>query len=93
VYVASGDPAKANRAEELSRAGRYGQRAGTNEITNVARRRWACRGRNARFSATIRGLLPVQPLTIGIHEAGLSPAKRYGLSTYGAMIARLGVAR
>jgi predicted nucleic acid-binding protein len=35
----------------------------------------------------IRGLLPVQPLTIYIHETGLALAERFGLSIYDAMIA------
>lgn len=35
----------------------------------------------------IRGLLPVRPITIGIHQAGLVLAERYGLSSYDAMIA------
>ena len=35
----------------------------------------------------MRGPLPVQPLTIDIHETGLALAERYGLSTYDAMIA------
>jgi predicted nucleic acid-binding protein len=35
----------------------------------------------------MRGLLPVQPLTIEIHESGLALAERYGLSIYDAMIA------
>jgi predicted nucleic acid-binding protein len=35
----------------------------------------------------IRGLLPVQPLTIDIHETGVRLAERYGLSIYDAMIA------
>ncbi len=39
------------------------------------------------FLSMIRGLLPVQPITIEIHETGLALAERYGLSTYDAMIA------
>jgi predicted nucleic acid-binding protein len=34
----------------------------------------------------IRGLLPVQPLTIEVHETGLALAERYGLSTFDALI-------
>ena len=34
----------------------------------------------------IRGLVPVQPVTIEIHETGLRLAERYGLSIYDAMI-------
>jgi len=31
--------------------------------------------------------LPVRPLTIDVHETGVSLAERYGLSIYDAMIA------
>ena len=34
----------------------------------------------------IRGLLPVQPLTIDIHETGVRLAERHGLSIYDATI-------
>ena len=37
----------------------------------------------------IRGLLPVRPLTIDVHETGVRLAERYGLSIYDAMIAAL----
>jgi predicted nucleic acid-binding protein len=88
LYVASGDPAKADRAEELIGAGGVINVQVLNEITNVARRKigmsW---GETRAFLSLIRALLPVQSLTIAIHEMGLTLAKRYGLSTYDAMIA------
>jgi hypothetical protein len=34
------------------------------------------------FLSMTGDLLPVQPLTIDIHETGLALAERYGLSTY-----------
>ena len=50
--------------------------------------RWACHGpKPVRFCRPIRGLLPVQTLTIEVHETGLVVAERYGLSVYDAMIA------
>ena len=45
------------------------------------------RTETSAFLSVMRGLLPVQPLTIEIHETGLALAERYGLSTYDAMIA------
>jgi predicted nucleic acid-binding protein len=88
LYVASGDPAKADRAEKLIGAGGVISVQVLNEIANVARRRmgmsWA---EPLAFLSTIRSLLPVQPLTIDIHETGLTLAQRYELSTYDAMIA------
>jgi predicted nucleic acid-binding protein len=59
-----------------------------NEITNVARRKMGMSWTETRaFLSAMRGLLPVHPLTIDIHETGLALAERYGLSTWDAMIA------
>jgi predicted nucleic acid-binding protein len=88
LYVASGDPVKADRAEKLIAAGGVISVQVLNEITNVARRKMGMSWTEARaFLSTIRGLLSVQPLTIDSHETGLALAERYGLSTYDAMIA------
>jgi predicted nucleic acid-binding protein len=88
LYAASGDPAKADWAEELIHAGGVISVQVLNEITNVARRKMGLSWTETRaFLSMIRGLLPVQPLTIEIHETGLALAERYGLSIYDAMIA------
>jgi predicted nucleic acid-binding protein len=88
VYVASGDPAKADRAEELIGAGGTISVQVLNEIANVARRKMGLSWTETRaFLSMIRGLLPVQPLTVEVHETGLALAERYGLSTWDAMIA------
>ena len=88
LYAASGDPPKADRAEELIGAGGMISVQVLNEITNVARRKMGMSWTETRaFLTMIRGLLPVQPLTIDIHETGLALAERYGLSIYDAMIA------
>lgn len=88
LYVASGDHAKADRAEELIDAGGTISVQVLNEITNVVRRKMGMSWTETRaFLSMIRGLLPVQPLTIEVHETGLALAERYGLSTYDAMIA------
>jgi predicted nucleic acid-binding protein len=88
LYAASGDPAKADRAEELIRAGGMISVQVLNEITNVARRKMGMSWTETRaFLSMIRGLLPVQPLTIDIHETGLALAERYELSIYDSMIA------
>ena len=88
LYVASGDAAKADRAEELISAGGMINVQVLNEIANIARRKmgmsWT---ETSAFLSLMRGLLPVQPLTIEIHETGLALAERYGLSTWDAMIA------
>ena len=88
LYVASGDPAKADRAEELIGAGGMISVQVLNEIANVARRKMGLSWTETRaFLSMMRGLLPVQPLTIDIHETGVGLAERYGLSTWDAMIA------
>jgi predicted nucleic acid-binding protein len=82
LYLASGDPAKADRAEELISAGGIISVQVLNEITNVARRRMGLSWTETRaFLSMMRGLLPVQGLTIEIHETGVGLAERYGLST------------
>jgi predicted nucleic acid-binding protein len=46
-----------------------------NEIANVARRKMGMSWTETRaFLSMIRALLPVQPLTIDIHETGLALA-------------------
>jgi predicted nucleic acid-binding protein len=88
LYVAAGHPAKAERAEQLIGEGGSNSVQVLNEIANVARRKmglsWA---ETHAFLSMIRGLLPVRPITVEIHETGLALAERYGLSTYDAMIA------
>ena len=58
-----------------------------NEIANVARRKMGMSWTETHaFLSTVRALLPVQPVTIDIHETGLLLAERYGLSSWDAMI-------
>ena len=88
LNVASGDLDKADRAEQLIGAGGTISVQVLNEIANVTRRKMGMSWTEARaFLSMIRGLLPVQPLTIEIHETGLRIAGRYGLSIYDAIIA------
>ena len=88
LYVASGDPAKADRAEQLIGAGGIISVQVLNEIASVARRKmrlsWA---ETHEFLGMIRGLLPVRTITVAIHEAGLVLAERHALQIYDAMIA------
>jgi predicted nucleic acid-binding protein len=88
LYVASGDPAKADRAEKLIGEGGMISVQVLNEIANVARRKMGMSWTETRaFLSLVRSLLPVQSLTIDVHETGLALAERYGLSIYDAMIA------
>lgn len=88
VYLASDDLAKADRAEEILRAGGVISVQVLNELTNVARRKMRMNwpDTNALLSM-LRGLLTVQPITVETHETGLALAERYMFSTYDAMIA------
>ena len=87
IYLASGDAAKADRAEAAVAAGGAISVQVLNEITNVARRkmRISWDGTHA-FLNMLRGLLTVHPLSVETHETGLRLAERYGFSTYDAMI-------
>jgi len=88
LYLVSGDPAKADRAEKLVADGGMISVQVLNEIANVARRKMGLSWTETHaFLPTVRALLPVQPVTIDIHETGLLLAERYGLSTWDAMIA------
>ncbi len=88
VYIASGDAAKADRAEAAVAAGGAISVQVLNEITNVARRKMQMSWPDTHaFLNMLRGLLTVHPLTVETHETGLRLAERYGFSTYDAMIA------
>ncbi len=88
VYIASGDAAKADRAEAAVAAGGATSVQVLNELTNVARRKmqmsWA--DTHALLNM-LRGLLTVHPLTVEIHATGRRLAERYGFSIYDGMIA------
>ena len=88
LYIASGDPEKADRAETLISKGGIISVQVLNEITNVARRKMMMSWTETRaFLSLMRGLLPAWPVTIDVHETALGLAERYGLSIYDAMIA------
>ena len=88
VHIASGDAAKADRAEAAVAAGGAISVQVLNELANVARRKMRMSWDETHALLTaLRGLLTVHPLTLEIHETGLGLAERYGLSTYDAMIA------
>jgi predicted nucleic acid-binding protein len=88
LYLASGDPVKADRAERLVAEGGTISVQVLNEIANVARRKMRMSWKETNgLLAVVRGLLPVVPVTIETHEVGIALAERYGLSTYDAMIA------
>jgi predicted nucleic acid-binding protein len=88
LYLASGDPMKADRAERLVADGGTISVQVLNEIANVARRKMRMSWKETHgFLAVVRGLLPVVPVTVETHETGIALAERYGFSTYDAVIA------
>ena len=88
LYLASGDAAKAERAEALIGEGGTISVQVLNEIASVARRKMHLTWAETRaFLSTMHQLLPVEPMTIATHETGLLLAERYGLSIYDGMIA------
>lgn len=91
VYLASGDAAKADRAEAAIAGGGSISVQVLNELANVARRKMQMSWDETHaFLNTLRGLLTVHPLTVETHEAGLRLAERYGLSICDSMNCRLG---
>jgi predicted nucleic acid-binding protein len=88
IYVASGDPVKADQAEAIIGGGGAISVQVLNEFTNVARRKMRMSWQDTHsFLSMLRGLLTVHPVTIETHETGLVLAERYNLSTFDAMIA------
>jgi predicted nucleic acid-binding protein len=87
VYLASGDPTKADRAEKLIGTGGEISVQVLNELANVARRKMQMSWTETRaFLNMIRDVLTVHSLTFETHEAGLRLAEKYRLSIYDAMI-------
>jgi predicted nucleic acid-binding protein len=87
VYLASGDPVKAEAAERAIALGGTISVQVLNEFTHVARRKLGFSWEEVHsFLATIRAVLSVVPLTTAIHDEGLRLAERYQLPLYDAMI-------
>lgn len=87
IYLASGDPAKADAAERAVAMGGSISVQVLNEFAHVARRKLGFSWDEVQsFLATIRGVLDVLPLTAAVHDEGLLLAARYQLSVYDAMI-------
>jgi predicted nucleic acid-binding protein len=88
VYLASGNAAKADRAEAAVAAGGAISVQVLNELANVARRKMQMSWVDTHtFLSMLRGLLTVHPLTVDTHETGLGLAERYGLTVFDSMIA------
>jgi predicted nucleic acid-binding protein len=87
VYIASGDAAKADRAEAIVAAGGAISVQVLNELANVARRKMLLSWADIHALLDLmRGLLTVHPVALQTHETGLHLAERYGFAIYDAMI-------
>jgi predicted nucleic acid-binding protein len=87
LYVTSGEVAKADRAEQLIRAGGTISVQVLNEIANVTRRKWRYSwSRTNNLLTQFRDLLTVIPVTLDIHGIGIGLAERYRLSVHDGMI-------
>ncbi|MFN3718523.1 MAG: PIN domain-containing protein [Rhizobium rhizophilum] len=87
LYLASGDPQKADRAETVLAQGGTISVQVLNETANVLRRKMRMSWPDTHvFLDMIRALLTVEPVTVATHEKGLVVSERYGLSLYDAMI-------
>ena len=88
VYLASGDPVKAERAEKIIADGGTISVQVLNELANVARRKMRMTWPETHgLLSMIRALLSVRPITVETHDTELALAERYGLSIYDATIA------
>jgi predicted nucleic acid-binding protein len=87
LYIASPDPAKAERAEAIiGDCGAISVQV-LNELANVARRKMRMSWPEIHtFLSSLRRLLTVHSNTVEIHETGLAGAERHGLSIWDAMI-------
>lgn len=87
VYLASADPDKATRAEEVAARGGTISVQVLDELANVARRKMLLSWEETNaLLATLRRLVTVVPITVETHERGLQVAERFGISVYDAMI-------
>jgi len=87
LYLLSENNDKADRAEEIVRAGGRISVQVLNEFANVARRKIAMSwGETNEALKLLRSVCPTDPLTLETHERGLSVAERYRLSIYDSMI-------
>lgn len=87
LYLLSGDPEKANRAETLLANGGIISVQVLNEFAAVASRKLGLSYPEIReILQTVREVCTVNPLTLEIHDLGLHVAERYGFSLYDALI-------
>jgi predicted nucleic acid-binding protein len=87
LYLQSGDPWKAERAEKALRDGGAISVQVLNEIASVSLRKFRLSWpETRRMLETLRDLLTIHPIDVETHELGLSIGQRHQLNIYDAMI-------
>ncbi|MGQ3353834.1 MAG: PIN domain-containing protein [Phreatobacter sp.] len=87
IYLAAAEEAKADRAEELLRAGGIVSVQVLNEFVSVARRKTALRLEDIRtILDVVRGFCEVTPLDLATHDLALDICGRFGLSIDDSLI-------
>jgi predicted nucleic acid-binding protein len=88
LHLASNDPAKADKTEQMIAADGPIIVQVLNEIANVVRRQMQMSWPETHtFLDTLQRLLTVHPITLETFQTGLELAQRYRLSTHDSMIA------
>jgi len=87
LYLISEDSSKADRAEEVLAQGGVISVQVLNEFASVGLRKHRLSYPEIRETLdTFRAFCKVEPLTVDIHDQGLTIAERYGFSLYDALI-------
>ncbi|MDR2838475.1 MAG: PIN domain-containing protein [Azonexus sp.] len=87
LYMMSQDVRKAQAARDLMATCPRLSVQVLNEVVNVTRRKLAMPWREIdQFLQLVRGLCPIEPLTVETHDLGRMIGERHKLSVYDAMI-------
>jgi predicted nucleic acid-binding protein len=87
LYLLSGDPAKAGRAEALLTDGGTISVQVLNEFASVCRRKLGLAlGEVQEFVETFRAVCTVVPLDVSLHEEGVAIAYRHQISVYDGLV-------
>lgn len=87
LYLLSEDKLKADRAEEILGWGGVISVQVLNEFASVAKRKLKMSYPEIReILSVIRAVCEIKPLTIEIHEQGLTIAEQFGFSLYDSLI-------
>jgi len=87
LYLLSGDPTKADRAEAMLAAGGTISVQVLNEFASVASRKLGMSMPEIReFLGVVRAVCTVEPISEATHDRGLAVSERYGFSIYDSMI-------